>query len=146
MQELSLTDSFFALLHKAVFATDRHANALLIKENSTFSDFLILNTLLRCEDLSQQNIALFLNLTPAAVSRHIDILVKRELAQRTEDPRSRRANRITLTQKGKTEIARMQKVLRKGFKNNIAVLSEKEMKSVCRVLEVLLKSFTNKTA
>lgn len=145
MRELPVSHRFFALLHKAVFATDRHANTLLSKEDSYFSDFLILNALLSCEDHSQHNIAMYLNLTPAAVSRRIDALVTRGLAKRTEDPNSRRSNRIALTAKGKAEVARMQKILGQGFKNQISSLSAKEMQSTCRVLETLLDSFNNKT-
>lgn len=144
MHKLPVSHRFFALLHKAVFATDRHANTLLSKENSYFSDFLILNALLSCEDPSQQNIAMYLNLTPAAVSRRIDVLVERGLAKRTEDPNSRRTNRIALTPKGKAEVSRIQKILEKGFKNQISSLSGKEIHSTCKVLEILLHSFNKK--
>lgn len=141
MRVLPLPYRFFALLHKVVFTTDRHANTLFTKEHSYFSEFLILNALLCCEDPSQHSIALFLNITPAAVSRRIDSLVVRGFAKRTEDPKSRRTNRIALTPKGKAELSRMQKILGKGFKKHIAALSEKEMQSTCRVLETLLDSF-----
>lgn len=144
MHEQPASHRFFALLHKAVFATDRHANTLLSKEDSYFSDFLILSALQSCEDPSQQNIALYLNLTPAAVSRRIDALVKRGLTKRTEDPNSRRTNRIALTSKGKAEVSRIQKILEKGFKNQIASLSAKEIHSTCTVLEILLHSFNKK--
>lgn len=145
MRASPLPHRFFALLHKAVFATDRHANLLLSKQDSYFSDFLILNALLSCEDPSQQNIAKYLNLTPAAVSRRIDALVARGLAKRTEDPNSRRTNRIALTKSGKDEIEQMQKVLGKGFKKQVASLTQKEMHATCKVLETLLHSFNNKS-
>jgi DNA-binding MarR family transcriptional regulator len=141
MPQMQLPHRFFALLHKAVFATDRHANALFTKERANFSEFLMLNALEHCDDSSQQRIAEFLNLTPAAVSRRVDSLVTRKLAVRTEDPRSRRTNRIVLTKAGRAEIAKMQKVLAKGFKSQVAAVSDKDMRSTCRVLETLLDSF-----
>lgn len=145
MRELPLPYRFFALLHKVVFTADRHANLLFEKEHSYFSEFLILNALLCCEDPSQHSIAVFLNITPAAVSRRIDALVARGFAKRTEDPQSRRTNRIALTSKGKAELSRMQKILGRGFKNHINALSEKDMRSTCKVLETLLESFNHKT-
>lgn len=146
MREMPLPHRFFALLHKAVFTADRHANTLFEEEHSHFSEFLMLSALSRCEDPSQQSIATFLNLTPAAVSRRIDTLVRRGLASRKADPASRRTNRIVLTKAGHSELARMQKMLERGFRTHVAALSKEDMLSTCRVLEQLLDSFNHRTA
>lgn len=141
MREVPLPHHFFASLHKVVFAIDRHANSLFADEHSHFSEFLIMNALLCSEDASQQTIATYLNITPAAVSRRIDSLVHRGLAKRIEDPKSRRSNRISLTQTGKKELSRMRNILQRGFKKQVASVSKKEMEVTCKILEVLLTSF-----
>lgn len=145
MHNLPPEHQLFALLHKIVFATDRHANALFTEADikSGFSESLVLQTLRHQKESSQHNLATCLNLTPAAVSRRIDTLVKRGLAKREEDEESRRSNRIILTRKGADELAQIDKVLERGFKKPLTSITQEEIKQTCKTLEKLLTSLNN---
>lgn len=123
-----------------MFTADRRANALLAEAEikSGFSESLVLHALSHNKDTSQHSIASCLNLTPAAVSRRIDTLVKRGLAKREEDTESRRTNRIVLTAKGKHELEHMDKVLKQGFEKPVTSLSKEELSQACHLLEKLL--------
>ena len=146
MSKLPPTHRLFSLLHKVIFTADRRANALFAEADikSGFSESLVLHTLHHNKESSQHNIATCLNLTPAAVSRRIDTLVKRGLAKREEDEESRRTNRIVLTPKGTDEFEHIDKILKHGFEKPVAVLTDKEVEQTCQILEKLLASLTTK--
>lgn len=133
----------FALLHKIVFAVDRHANALCAeaKIRSSFSELLLLHTLHHYKDAPQHTLAKCLNLTPGAISRRIDTLAKRGLVKRTEDTGSRRSNRIILTAKGLHELSHIDTILKQGFAKQTNSITKEETKQTCTILEKLLNSF-----
>ena len=135
----------FALLHKIVFATDRHANTLCAEAGikSSFSELLLLHTLHHYKDASQHIVSKCLNLTPGAVSRRIDALVKRGLAKRKEDVGNRRSNRIVLTLKGIRELAQIDKILNRGFRKPLSAITQEEIGKTCKTLEKLLTSINN---
>lgn len=140
MNKQTSAHELFALLHQVVFATDRRANALCAEANlkSGFQELILLHTLHHEKQASQHTIAECLNITPGAVSRRIDTLVKRGLAKREVDKTSRRTNKIILTPKGLTELQAIDTVLKQGFKKAIDSLSEEEIKQTSKTLEKLL--------
>lgn len=145
MTKNTSAQELFGFVHQVVFATDRKANALCAEANlkSGFPEFLLLHTLHHHKEASQHTIADCLNITPGAVSRRLDTLVKRGLAKREADKQSRRTNRIILTQKGVLELEKIDKALQKGFEKAINTLSEQEIKQTCKTLEKLLTSLNN---
>ena len=133
---------FLKNIHKVVFAVDRSADHLLAKSlDTTFSQFLLLTAISRCPGLSQQKIATFLNLTPAAISRQIDNLVNAGYIVREEDPESRRAHVVNLTEKGKERHEAMKTVLLRSFKSRIDGIAEKDIEMVNHVLHTILMTF-----
>ncbi len=118
-------ERFLRAAHKAVYVFDRKADRLLAEtQGGTFSQFLVLMAIVQCPGLSQQNIASFLDLTPAAVSSQIDTLVKAELIERKQDPHSRRSHVVSLTTAGETRFRAMKSALIEAFKKESLVGTE----------------------
>ncbi len=95
-------------LHQAHFLIEKHlSDALAKKDTITFSQFLVLLALsCQCSKRStQREIADFLFLTEATVSRHIGTLVDAGYLERSENPESRRENILTLTRSGTDALA-----------------------------------------
>lgn len=128
------------LLHKTVFAADRQAGRLLAKNGTTFSDFLILTALFHCKTPSQSGIAAFLDLSPAAVSRKVDGLVRAGLAKREADPVSRRSHVVRLTAHGIKEHIRMKNLIMKEFGAHLSKLKRSSLTHANEALETLLFS------
>lgn len=128
-------ERFLRAVHKSVYAIDRNADRLLTeKEGGTFSQFLILMAIAQCSGLSQQKIAEFLDLTPAAVSRQIDSLVKAELIVREQDPQSRRSHVVSLTPAGEKRFRAMKSTLLDSFKESSQVPTD-ELDAASEILE-----------
>jgi MarR family transcriptional regulator for hemolysin len=122
-------------VHKCVYAIDRSADRLLTeKEGGTFSQFLILMAIAQCSGLSQQKIAEFLDLTPAAVSRQVDALVKADLIVRAEDPLNRRSHVVSLTPAGEKRFTAMKAALLDSFKESSKVPAD-ELDAASEILE-----------
>jgi MarR family transcriptional regulator for hemolysin len=110
-------ERFLRAAHKAVYVFDRKADRLLADAmGGTFSQFLVLMAIVQCPGLSQQKIAEFLDLTPAAVSRQIDTMVKADIIVREEDPNSRRSHVVSLTAAGETRFRAMKAKLIDAFR------------------------------
>lgn len=118
-------ERFLRAVHKSVYVFDRHADRLLADTHGgTFSQFLILMAIAQCSGLSQQKIAQFLDLTPAAISRQVGNLVNSKLIVREQDPLSRRTHTVTLTPAGEARLRTMKTTLLDSFKESSRVPRE----------------------
>lgn len=110
-------ERFLKAVHQTVFLFDREADRVLGEAmGGTFSQFMVLMAIAQCQGLSQQKIAAFLQLTPAAVSRQVDGLVAAKLIARKQDPHSRRSHVVSLTKAGEQRFVAMKVVLIEAFK------------------------------
>ncbi len=93
--------SFMYSLHETYFLVEKRLEQKLTEVGGiTFSQFLIMLPL-RCERTAcQTEIANFLHLTEATVSRHISGMTKDGYLLRKEDPGNRRKHILSLTPKG----------------------------------------------
>jgi len=131
-------ERFLRAAHKTVCVFDRKADRLLAENlGGTFSQFLVLMAIAHSPGLSQQKIAIFLDLTPAAVSRQIDTLVKAELIQREQDPHSRRSHIVSLTAGGETRFRAMKSALIEAFEKESPV-DARELDAASETMERLV--------
>lgn len=139
-------ERFLRAAHKSVCVIDRNADRLLTEAHGgTFSQFLILMAIFQCSGLSQQKIAEFLDLTPAAVSRQIDSLVKADLIVREQDPQSRRSHVVSLTSAGEARFRTMKSTLIDSFKESTTVPTE-ELDAASEVLEKVVAAMHPNTS
>lgn len=128
-------ERFLQSAHKMVYAVDRGADRLLKERfNASFSQFMVLMAIDCCTKPSQQDIAQFMDLTPAAVSRQIDALVKSGSISRKPDPENRRSHMIALTPKGKSRMIEMKQVLLSSFASSVDI-PDSELTQASELLE-----------
>src|SRR6266851_5629349 len=79
-------------------------NELKVSFALTFSQFRVLNGLLTLGEVSQRELANSLGVTPAVVTRQVDVLGLRGLVVARPNPRSKRENVLALTKKGEEAV------------------------------------------
>lgn len=115
-------ERFLRAVHKSVCVIDRTADRILTETSGgTFSQFLVLMAITHSSGLSQQKIAEFLDLTPAAVSRQIDALVEAGFVVREQDPQSRRSHVVSLSPVGNERMHAMKKILLDSFQEHMPI-------------------------
>jgi DNA-binding MarR family transcriptional regulator len=138
--ELHFSENFMRCIHRTVYALDKLADRILEAEKGlTFSQFMIMIAVERIPKVSQKTIAEFLDVTEAAVSRHIGNLVKKELINRHVNPKSRREHVLRLTERGKREFDGARTILRKELDEFFQNIGEKDRKNIIRIFDAILK-------
>ncbi len=132
-------------LHKVVFLMDKVADRVLEEHlKITFSQFRILMAL-DSDAVSQKDIADYWDMTEAAVSRQIEILVSEKFVSREENEQNRRQNILKLTKKGEEYLQKAFKILDDTNAKVYETLDERERQVLVEGLHKLLKVIcTNK--
>lgn len=96
-------------LHHIVMVLDRGADHLLLENlRMSFVQVMILMIVQKLGTLNQKEIVRWLGITPGAVSRQLDSLVREGCVTREEHPKNRRQHAISLTEAG---IARLNEAI-----------------------------------
>lgn len=133
---------FGYMLHKLTGLVDRLADHALSNELQIgLSQFLILLPLSQQKTWTQTDVARFLELTDAAVSRQVDLLVEKRYLSRTENPANRRQHLLTLTKAGTRTVRRAFAILEAEFGGLLGRLDLREQRQFLGLLEKLLRQF-----
>lgn len=137
-----VTKSFFEseayLLHILVSRLNMKADKILkLNLGISFSQFMVLCLLLKNPDLNQKKIACLIHFTEAGVSRHLLKLEELGLLFRYEDPKSKRQNQLSLTQKSQKLIPEAYKLLNQVNDEAFAVLSNEQRVNFTNTLKYL---------
>lgn len=128
-------------VHKLTFLLDRVAEYVLREGmDLTFTHYRFLRMLKRSGTFSQQDLASFCGLTPAAVSRLVGILAVRGLVSRTTNLVDRRKRVLSITEKGKLQADRAHKLLDAKFADVFKILPAKEKEAFRNSLDRLLQA------
>jgi len=131
-------------LHRLVFTMDKMAEDLLHKRfGLTFSQFRMLMGVEKGKLSCQAHIAQFFGLTPAAVSRQIDILAEKKLITARTNSKNRREHVIRLTVKGKHWTTEAIELLENQFNQFFNILNKNEQKSFAENIQKLTNKFCN---
>ena len=118
---------------------ERRADRALQEElDLSFCQCMILSSLKKNPDCSQQCIAKCRGLTEAAVSRQVDSLRMKKLIIRRENERNRREHILKMTPKGVETLARATKVMQKTFEDAFAAVPATDMVRLEKTLTHLL--------
>lgn len=126
------------------FAEKRLEEKLAEAKGISFSQFLILLGLRCNESASQTEIAQFLYLTEATVSRHITALEKGKYLTRKEDPDNRRKHILGLTAKGQKAFAEAHKVIEDELKDIFGPIPKKDRALIEGAFESVLAKLLQK--
>lgn len=137
--------SFMYQIHQTYFfAQKRLEHELLLAKGISFSQFLILLGLRCKESSSQTEIADFLYLTEATVSRHITALEKGKYLTRKEDPNNRRKHILGLTPKGLKAFTSAHKIIEDELKDIFGPIPKKDRALIGEAFERVLAKLLKK--
>lgn len=132
-------------IHKAVFVIDKTADSTLrAKVDLTLSQFLILMNIVQKPGINQLEIADFLEVTQAAVSRQIDVLTNKNFVAMKKNENNRREHLLFPTTLGNQIFTKSEQILHEAFDELYAVMDEKEKESLEKSLDKLLSSVCGK--
>ena len=125
-------------LHKVTFLMDKIGGAILEKElGLTLSQFRILMAIDKGE-VCQSHIAKFWEMTEAAISRQIDILLERDLIKSEENEENRRKNNLELTKLGKNILKKSFQALDKTYEAFYSQLDQNDRERLMNDLKKIL--------
>lgn len=101
----------------------------------------ILKYLLTFGESSQNDIATYFNVDPASISRMAEILQKNGFIERVEDAKCRRANKLSLTDKGREAALKWIDECRKVENVMLSGFSKEEEEKLCLYLERIIANF-----
>ena len=131
-------------LHKLVFLMDKLGDQSLQKKvNLTFSQFRILMAVGYKENISQRDIADFWDMTQAAVSRQVEILIKKKLVSKKDNKENRREHMLNLTQQGEQLLVKATGVLDNTYQTIYSVIPQSEQGKMSQNLDKLLQAICN---
>jgi len=132
------------LLERALLSSRRLAEqSLQGNKEITLTQFTILYSINNLSSASQQTIANFLCMDKAAVSRHLDILEKKNWVKRQRDETSRREYRIHITSLGSEVYERTYGILCATFVPRYQAMSDHERHELLVVLNKLNQILSN---
>jgi DNA-binding MarR family transcriptional regulator len=135
------SQSFMYSVHQMHFLVSKHLDHILLtKKALTFSQFMIL-VAFKCPNsgsVSQQDIALQLDLTEATVSRHIASLVSLGYILRSEDASNRRRHILSLTTKGNNAFQKAKAIIDQELSTLFSVVKESERNTIMKLFSTVL--------
>lgn len=133
------SDTIAYKIHKVVFVMDKVADSSLQQKlNLTLSQFLILMAISQNPNITQIQVANFLEQTQAAVSRQIDVLKNKKLIEITKNEDNRRENLLFPTSLGRKVFTQANDVLHKTFDDLYKVMNDREKNQLEKSLDKLL--------
>jgi DNA-binding MarR family transcriptional regulator len=106
----------------------------------TFSQFRVLNGLFTVGEVSQRELARVLEVTPAVVSKQVEVLAARGLVVQRANPSSKRENLLALTRKGEGAVQDAAAAIAARQTALLEPLSLKDETAFERAVDVLLNS------
>ncbi len=134
-------------LHALVQMLDRRAEQMLQAELGIgYRQFLVLAVISGLESGSQRMAADCLGVTPAAISRHIDLLCEQGFISRNPKDGSRREYQLSLTEEGAQKTLAAKILLSTRFDRLMEGLAETEVIAFNRVLDRLMEQLAERVA
>jgi DNA-binding MarR family transcriptional regulator len=126
-------------LHKTAFLMDKLEDKLLQEHlHMTFSQFRVLIGIDHNSAVCQKDIANHWQMTEAAVSRQIDILIEKGLVSREPSEENKSKNILKLTEIGETQLKQAFEIIDGRYEELYQVLSPEEKDVINKALGKLL--------
>ena len=139
MHSITTSRELAIKLHKLNFILQRISDQALQAElGVSFSQFLTLTALKHRPGTSQAAVANFLGVTPAAVSRQIELLLRQKLISKHPDSRNRRQSVLGLSAEGRETINRAIRALDQTTAEALAPLGKRRQAEMLSHVETLL--------
>lgn len=99
----------------------------------TLDQWDVIKSISEAEHPNQSMIATITHKDPAAITRMIDLLVKKDLVQRKEEKSDKRAYLVKLTRKGAGMVRRVRPLEEKIMASALADVSDRDLKVINRI-------------
>ena len=119
----------------------KHIHDSFEKARTTMLQFHALCVLSKKSPMSTKNLAAHFQMSLSAATQFIERLAKLGFIKRTGDPSDKRVTQLSITAKGKKELATMQDRMRSKMKHIVSKIPEEDLKELIRIVKNLLKSF-----
>jgi len=145
MKNIELHHPHILKIHKFMFLASKSIDKILDEVlNIGFSQSMILMYINTHPKTSQRDISSNRNITPAAVSRHIDILIQKEYIQLKENKLNRREHILEISPKGEDVLYQIINIVNDQLDIICHDLDKKEIAEVDKIFTKLLISFDDK--
>lgn len=129
-------------IHKFIFLAEKALDKRLQRDLSlSFSQCMILVHVAHNPQISQRHVASERDITPAAVSRHIEALVLSGLISRLDKEHNKRQHVLEVTVRGRGIVKTAEDILDEEIEALMHELSNDEVKKVERLFDLLLTRF-----
>ena len=99
----------------------------------TLDQWSVIDTISKAERANQSYLASATHKDPAAITRMIELLIKKELVQRKEEKADKRAYHVKLTRKGAGLVRRLSPVVEKLYSDALQEVSDRDQSAVKRI-------------
>ncbi len=103
------------------------------KYGVTTDQWLVLQKIADADEINQSGIASATAKDPAAITRMLDLMVKKDLVQRKDAKKDKRSSIIKLTRKGRGLVKRMSPVIADMYSASLKEISDRDLNAVRRV-------------
>jgi DNA-binding MarR family transcriptional regulator len=136
-------DSYGLLIEKTMKRIRQHLSKRLneLDSNITVDQWIVLDILYKHQRLSQNLIAEKTFKDAPTVTRIIDLLCKKELANRVMDEADRRKFNIELTRYGKQKVEHLLPIVKSVRQKGWEGLSQQDYDSLIRILNTIYNNF-----
>lgn len=103
------------------------------KIDITLDQWSVIKSISEAEHANQSYLASVTHKDPAAITRMIELLVKRDLVQRKEEKSDKRAYHVKLTRKGAGMARRVAPVVEKIYAQALQDVSDRDLSAIKRI-------------
>jgi DNA-binding MarR family transcriptional regulator len=133
--------SLLYAIHQSHFLIEKRlAERLAEAGRISFSQFMVLSGIACCAKRSQSDIAEYLFLTEATVSRHVRTLIAGGLLTKKVNPKSKREFILSITTKGRREMERVRDVVEREIESIVSPLRTSDRDALMQAMSSLLSS------
>lgn len=114
---------------------------LLSELGISYSQSMILDFIYNHPEISQRKVAVERHITPAAVSRHLEVLEEMGFIKRKDREENKREHIVVITNDGQRIVTIAQNVVEDSVEDLIEDISKGELENIDFILEKLLRKF-----
>ena len=119
------------------------ANIRKVDPSLTVDQSMLINKLMENPNISQKELAQLIFKDVASVTRMIELLVKTGFVTRKPNPDNRRQNILTVTDKAKTIMKKIKKIVKKNRATALKDISEKDIEKCRKTLHTIMENLSD---
>ena len=129
-------------IHIFANLAEKEMERMLLEElGISYSQSMILDFIYHNPEISQRQVASERHITPAAVSRHLEVLEEMGFIERKDRKENKREHILIITDQGQNVVTNAEKILEIAVNKIVEDLSGNEIENIDYILNKLLSRF-----